>query len=133
VRRAEAAGYEALIVTVDAPINGLRNREQRVGFRLPPGVLAANLAHYPSAVPPTEKRPIEFFMEIAPRWVDIAWLSENTRLPILIKGILNSDDVDLVFEHGGRGIVVSNHGGRTLDTAPATFDVLSDIVDRVAG
>jgi 4-hydroxymandelate oxidase len=133
VRRAEAAGYEALVVTVDAPINGLRNREQRIGFQLPPGVVAANLARYPAQSPPADMPPIEFFMRIAPTWPDIAWLSENTRLPILVKGVLCSDDADLVFEHGGCGLIVSNHGGRTFDTAPATFDVLAEVVERVAG
>jgi len=133
VHRAEAAGYEALIVTVDAPINGLRNREHRVRFRLPPGVLAANLSRYPSEAPPADMRPIEFFMSIAPTWSDIARLSESTHLPILIKGILSTHDADLVFDHGGSGVIVSNNGGRTLDTAPATFDVLREIVDRVAG
>jgi 4-hydroxymandelate oxidase len=133
VRRAEIAGYEALVVTVDAPINGLRNREQRLGFRLPPGVAAANLSRYPSQAPAADMRPIEFFMSIAPTWSDVAWLAGSTRLPILVKGILSSDDAGLVFEHGGRGVIVSNHGGRTLDTAPATFAVLAEIVERVAG
>lgn len=133
VRRAEAAAYEALVVTVDAPINGLRNREHRVGFQLPPGVAAANLSDYPSQVPPPDARPIEFFMTIAPTWSDIAWLAANTHLPLLLKGILSGEDADLAFKHGARGVIVSNHGGRTFDTAPATFDVLAEIVDRVAG
>jgi 4-hydroxymandelate oxidase len=133
VRRAEAAGYEALVVTVDAPINGLRNREQRINFQLPAGVHAANLSRYPSSTPPTDVRPIEHFMAIAPTWTDVAWLRENTRLPILIKGILSSDDADLVFTHGGAGMIVSNHGGRTFDTALPTFDALPDIVDRAGG
>ena len=133
VHRAEAAGYEALVVTVDAPINGLRNREHRVRFQLPPGVAAANLSRYPSEVPPADIRPIEFFMSGAPTWPDIAWLSGHTPLPLLLKGILTGGDADLAFAHGARGVIVSNHGGRTYDTAPATFDVLGDIVDRVAG
>ena len=133
VRRAEAAGYEALVITVDAPINGLRNREHRVRFRLPPGVAAANLSRYPSEAPPADMPPIEFFMAIAPTWADIAWVSETTRLPVMVKGILSSEDAGLAFEHGARSVVVSNHGGRTYDTAPATFGVLPEIVERVAG
>jgi 4-hydroxymandelate oxidase len=132
VRRAEAAGYEALVVTVDAPINGLRNREHRAGFRLPPEVTAANLSRYHAKMPPQDTSPLDFFMATAPRWPDIAWLAGNTRLPILLKGVLASNDAELVFEHGARGVIVSNHGGRTLDTAPAAFDVLPEIVDRVA-
>src|SRR5262245_8569120 len=74
VRRAEAAGYEALVVTVDAPINGLRNREQRIGFRLPPGLTAANLARYPAARLPADTSPLDYFMAMAPTWQDITWL-----------------------------------------------------------
>ena len=133
VHRAEAAGYEAVVVTVDAPINGLRTREQRVRFQLPPGMTPANLSRYPSPAPPADVRPIEFFMANAPTWPDIAWLSDQTRLPILLKGILAAGDADRAFEHGAQGVIVSNHGGRTFDTAPATFDVLGEIVEKVGG
>ena len=133
VHRAEAAGYKALVITVDAPINGLRNREHRVGFKLPPHVSAENLAGYGGVHPSGEMRPMEFFMTAAPTWSDIAWVCGNTRLPVLVKGILADEDADLAFEHGARGVIVSNHGGRTFDTAPAAFDVLPDVVGRVAG
>jgi 4-hydroxymandelate oxidase len=133
VGRAEAAGYEAVVVTVDAPVNGPRNREQRIGFRLPAGIGAVNLASYPAQAPPAGTRPIDYFMGLAPAWPDIAWLVASTRLPVLLKGILTADDAALAIEHGAAGVVVSNHGGRTLDTLPATFDVLPEIVDGVAG
>jgi 4-hydroxymandelate oxidase len=133
MRRAEAAGYEAIVVTVDAPVNGLRNREHRVGFRLPPGIAAANLAGYPAKPPPAGTKPVDYFMSVAPAWNDIASLAAAARLPVLIKGIMTADDALLALEHGAKGVIVSNHGGRTLDTVPATFDVLSEIVDRVAG
>lgn len=135
VRRAEAAGYEALVVTVDAPVSGARNREQRVGFRLPAGVSAVNLAGYAQTIPAgqIESPVFEYFLTIAPQWKDVAWLAENTSLPVVLKGILNGDDAELAIVHGAAGIVVSNHGGRVLDTLPATFTVLPGIVDRVAG
>jgi len=135
VRRAEAAGYEALVVTVDAPVSGARNREQRVGFRLPEGLSAVNLAGYAQTMPAAQIESVVFehFMPAAPQWKDIAWLAANTSLPVVLKGILNADDAELAIEHGAAGIVVSNHGGRVLDTLPATFTVLPAIVDRVAG
>jgi 4-hydroxymandelate oxidase len=133
VHRAEAARYEALVVTVDAPINGLRTREHRAGFQLPAGIAAANLSRYALERPAAGSSPIRHFMAAAPGWPDIDWLARNTRLPILLKGILASDDAGLAFEHGARGVIVSNHGGRTVDSAPATFDVLGAIVERVAG
>ena len=127
VHRAEAAGYKALVITVDAPINGLRNREHRVGFKLPPHVSAENLAGYGGAHPSGEVRPMEFFMTAAPTWSDIAWVCGNTRLPVLVKGILADEDADLAFEHGARGVIVSNHGGgrSTLRRPPLMFFPMS--------
>jgi 4-hydroxymandelate oxidase len=135
MRRAEAAGYEAIVVTADAPVSGPRNREQRVGFRLPNGVTAANIVQYPQSAPPAHVRSVvfDYFLAAAPTWSDIAWVVANTRLPVLIKGILSADDAALALDHGAAGIIVSNHGGRTLDTLPAAFDALPAVVDRVAG
>jgi 4-hydroxymandelate oxidase len=134
IRRAEAAGYEAIVVTVDTPISGLRNREQRVGFRFPDGAGAPNVCRYP-VPPPADSASLvfDYFIAMAPTWADVEWLVANTRLPVLLKGILNADDATMGIEHGVSGIIVSNHGGRTVDTFPATFDVLPPIVDRVAG
>jgi 4-hydroxymandelate oxidase len=137
VRRAEAAGYEALVLTADAPINGLRNREHRAGFHLPPGVVAENLADLPAAASaplgPHESAVFDRLMAVAPSWDDLAWLTAETRLPVLVKGILCADDAELAIEAGAAGIVVSNHGGRTLDTLPATLTVLPRIAVKVAG
>ena len=134
VARAEAAGYEALVVTVDAPINGARDRERRAGFRLPPGIVAANLESYLAPPPATPSSMVfDHFMAVAPSWSDIDWLAAQTRLPVVLKGILHADDAELAIAHGAAGIVVSNHGGRTLDTLPATLEVLPGIADRVGG
>lgn len=135
VARAEAAGYEALVVTVDAPVNGARDRERRAGFNLPPGIVAANLANYlaPAPVATPSSMVFDHFVAVAPNWSDIDWLAAQTRLPVVLKGILHADDAELAIAHGAAGIVVSNHGGRTLDTLPATIEVLPGIADRVAG
>jgi len=135
VRRAEAAGYEALVVTVDAPINGVRNREHRAMFALPPGITAVNLADAPVPPPLAAGASVVFdrFIAVAPRWDDVAWLASQTRLPMVVKGILTADDAVRSIDAGAAGIVVSNHGGRTLDTLPATIDVLPGVAAGVAG
>lgn len=137
VRRAEAAGYEALIVTVDAPVNGVRNREHRAGFRLPPGIAAVNLLGLPQPPPNAleEGASLVFdnFMAAAPAWSDIAWLKSQTRLPVVLKGILSSDDAHKAIACRADGLIVSNHGGRTLDTAIATITALPAVVEAVAG
>ncbi|MFT3690100.1 alpha-hydroxy acid oxidase [Paenirhodobacter sp.] len=136
IRRAEAAGFRALVVTVDAPVNGIRNMEARAGFHLPEGLRAVNLDGLRPAQVRTEPGRSGVFlglMDAAPRWEDIDWLRGQTRLPILLKGIMSAPDAAHAVEAGADGVIVSNHGGRTLDTLPATADVLPEIVDRIAG
>lgn len=130
VRRAEIAGYRALVVTADAPLNGLRNREQRAGFRMPPGIEAVNLRGF-HAPPPADRVFGSEILHSAPTWQDIPWLKSRTKLPVFIKGILDPADARLAIENGADGIVVSNHGGRTLDTLPATIDALPAIAEAV--
>jgi 4-hydroxymandelate oxidase len=132
IRRAEAAGYEALVITVDAPVNGLRNREQRAGFRLPPGVEPVNLRGLtPSAACSSVFDPA--YESGLPKWKDLAWLKEQTRLPVLLKGVLAAEDAAKALEAGVDGLIVSNHGGRTLDTVPSTLEALPRVADQVAG
>ncbi|MGE9267375.1 MAG: alpha-hydroxy acid oxidase [Verrucomicrobiales bacterium] len=126
VRRAEKAGYEALVLTADAPLSGLRNREQRARFLRPAHIQPVNLAGLPSQ-PPSELIFGSPLLENAPTWPDLAWLAEKTSLPILLKGVLHPDDARAALDHGAAGLIVSNHGGRVLDTVPATLSVLSDI------
>ncbi len=136
VRRAEAAGYEVLVLTVDAPINGVRNREHRAGFMLPPGIAAENLRHIaaaPAQLAPGASAVFDGLMAGAPTWEDVVWLRSETRLPVVVKGVLSADDAVRAVEAGVAGIIVSNHGGRTLDTLPATIDVLPSIARAVAG
>lgn len=136
VRRAEAAGCRALVVTVDAPVNGLRNTEQRAGFRLPDGVEAVMLRGMPlpqHRAGPGQSPVFLGLLDHAPRWADILWLRDQTKLPILLKGITSPEDAALALDHGADGIIVSNHGGRTLDTLPATSEILPEIAAEVAG
>ena len=132
VRRAEVAGYRALVLTVDAPINGIRNREMRTGFALPPDVRAVNLDGETPDSPPTGGHPIfDGLLASAPTWEDLAWLRASTPLPILVKGILHPDDAAMALDQGADGIIVSNHGGRTLDTAPAALAALPRVAQRI--
>lgn len=131
VKRVEAAGYAALVVTADAPLHGLRNREQRAGFCLPPGIEAVNLRGM-KALPPAEGVFGTRLLETAPTWKDLAWLSSLTSLPVILKGVLDPEDARIAVAEGFAGIVVSNHGGRTLDTVPAAIEVLPRIAEAVA-
>ena len=137
VQRAEAAGYEALVLTVDAPTSGVRDRERRAGFRLPPGVGPVNLAGLqapaPSALGPGQSALFDGLLHHAPTWDDIAWLQSITRLPVLLKGVLHPADARQAVSVGAAGLIVSNHGGRTLDTAPATVTALPRVVQAAGG
>ena len=138
VARAEAAGYRALVVTVDAPVSGARNREQRAEFALPPGIEAVNLRGMRAttgSVARAGESPVfgSGVLAGAPTWKDIDWLRSVSALPVLLKGIMSPDDAETAIGAGAAGIVVSNHGGRTLDTQPATIDVLEPIARAVDG
>jgi 4-hydroxymandelate oxidase len=135
VRRAEDAGYEALVLTVDAPTHGARDRERRAGFRVPPHAAAVNLAGL-AAVPPLKLAPgqsalFDGLLTHAPTWDDVAWLQSVTRLPLVLKGVVHADDARQAATLQVAGLIVSNHGGRTLDTMPATAALLPRVVDAV--
>lgn len=117
-QRAETAGYRALVLTVDAPVSGVRNREQRAGFQLPADIRAVNLEQAVQLPPLAEGGSAVFdgLMAVAPRWQDLAWLCRHSRLPVLLKGILHAEDARLAMEAGAAGVIVSNHGGRVLDS-----------------
>ncbi|MCY3003111.1 MAG: alpha-hydroxy acid oxidase [Planctomycetota bacterium] len=136
VQRAEKAGYKALVVTVDTPVGGARNRQERAKFRLPPGVEVANLRGLASRGEQKLETEQDAYMHILPErltWADIEWLQSLTKLPVLVKGVLNADDAELAAKQGLAGVLVSNHGARNLDTVPATIDALPRITDRVGG
>ncbi|MBU0748311.1 MAG: alpha-hydroxy-acid oxidizing protein [Gammaproteobacteria bacterium] len=137
VQRAESAGYEALVLTVDAPTSGVRDRERRAGFRLPPGIGPVNLVGLPTPpsphLQPGQSALFDGLLQHAPTWDDIAWLQSITRLPVLLKGVLHPADARHAVSLGVAGLIISNHGGRTLDTSPSTASVLPRVADAVAG
>lgn len=138
VQEVLAAGCEAICVTVDEPVNGPRDREFRVGFKLPAGVQRANLAKLGTAVAAGAHRPSGRNIYSATHgfdvtWKDIEWLRAIVSARLLVKGILHPDDAQLAVKAGVDGIIVSNHGGRSLDTVPATIDALPGIVNAVHG
>ncbi|MFI5272485.1 MAG: alpha-hydroxy acid oxidase [Ktedonobacterales bacterium] len=140
VRRAEAAGYRALVLTVDTLRLGRRERDVRNGFGLPQHLTAANFVASHSTVmhehdPGTSALASHVAAEIdaSLTWEALSWLRGVTRLPVLVKGILAAADAELALQHGASGIIVSNHGGRQLDSALAAIEALPEIADVVAG
>ena len=135
VRRAEAAGVKAFVVTVDSPVLGRRERDDRNDFHdLPPGLAVENLRNIGENRSGGNTSHVrEIVMSAGLNWDHIAWLRSKTKLPVLIKGVLHAEDARLAVHHGVAGIVVSNHGGRQLDTVPATIDVLPEIAAAVGG
>lgn len=140
VQRAEAAGTRALVVSVDAPISGLRNREQRAGFAFPPGIAAVNLRGLPPLPQAADAAGTagdtlfnSALLRAAPTWRDIDWLRGQTKLPLVLKGIMTVEDAARALSTGADGIIVSNHGGRVLDGQPATIEVLPEIAAAVSG
>jgi 4-hydroxymandelate oxidase len=136
VSRSEQAGFEALVLTVDAPLLGRRERDARNTFSLPPGLSAANLPAERIASDGTDSGLFQFFAsQVDPSltWADVEWLRSVTSLPVIVKGVVRADDALLAVEHGAAAVIVSNHGGRQLDTAIASLDALPAIAEAVAG
>jgi 4-hydroxymandelate oxidase len=139
VRRVEAAGCTALELTADAPILGRRERDVRNNFSLPEGLWAPNLTA-DGALPPLDSsdRNVSPFAAafdtlVDPNltWDDIAWLTSVSNLPVLVKGVVRADDARRAIDAGAAGVIVSNHGGRQFDTAPAAIDALESVAKAV--
>jgi 4-hydroxymandelate oxidase len=133
VQRAEAAGFSALVLTVDTPVIGRRRRDGATGFSLPPGIEPANLIGFREGR--TESTNLVDFAATAfdpSLTVDaIGWLREHTRLPIVVKGVLRGDDAAACVAAGASAVQVSNHGGRQLDGVLATADALAEVAAAV--
>ena len=134
VKRAEAAGAEAIVLTVDAPGLGTRERDTRNAFRLPEGLSVENLAPMGKGnIPEVKGSGLAAYVRTNFKadlgFDDLDWLCHSTRLPVVVKGVCRGNDARRAAEHGAKALVVSNHGGRQLDTAPATCEVLSRVVD----
>ena len=124
VRRAETAGYQAIVLTVDLPVVGNRERSKRHKTPMPPPPLVE--ANFVGVEEDGQE-------QVPVTWETVDWLRSITSLPILIKGILAAEDALLALEHGVSGIIVSNHGGRQLDGVVTSIEALPEIVEAVAG
>ncbi|MDQ6857897.1 MAG: alpha-hydroxy-acid oxidizing protein [Chloroflexota bacterium] len=136
IRRAVATGHQAIVLTVDVPLLGRRERDLRGTFTLPPGIGMAH-AHEPAWAPPAADASNAWASPIASAnlgWDDLKWIRAAAGgLPLLLKGIVRGDDAERALNAGVDGIWVSNHGGRQLDGAIATLDALVDVARAVAG
>ena len=131
VKRATDAGCTALVVTVDSPVLGAGERNRRNGFHdLPPGLRCENLVDLRDGER-GHVRQIAMSSEL--NWDHVDWLRRTTSLPILLKGVLHPEDARIAVQHGVDGLLLSNHGGRQLDTVPATLELLPEILAAVAG
>lgn len=134
IKRSEEAGCKAIVLTADAPLLGARYKDVKNKFTLPEGITVKNLLPAKK-----EKLPnvddsglsdyVQKFLDPSLTWKDIEWIKSITKLPLLIKGIACKEDAVLAIKHGADGIVVSNHGGRQLDTCRATIDVLPEVAE----
>ncbi len=133
VERAAAAGFRAILLTVDLPVLGYRDRDRRSGFELPPlGNFAATAAtHGNHAANSLEN--LNDLGQTSLTWPDLATIRSWSDLPLVVKGIQTAEDARLAVEHGVDGIVVSNHGARQLDRVSASVDVLGEVADAVGG
>ncbi|MDE1820586.1 MAG: alpha-hydroxy-acid oxidizing protein [Euryarchaeota archaeon] len=133
LHRAERAGYRAVVLTVDAPVLGTRDRQFQRGFALPSDMPVGNLP----PLPPVEGRSLAQAVHAALRtdsgatWATMERVRESTKLPLVVKGVLTAEDAARAVELGAKGVVVSNHGGRQLDGAPASLRALPEVVRAV--
>jgi 4-hydroxymandelate oxidase len=135
VQRAEAAGYRALCLTVDTVTTGARNREARAAVKLLPipNFEKLKMPDGDVSLHTGSQDVFKSVLDASMSWKEIDWLRSVAKIPLVLKGVLNPDDAELAVKHGVSGIIVSNHGGRNLDTLPATIDALPQVTEKVAG
>jgi 4-hydroxymandelate oxidase len=137
VDRALAAGYRALVLTVDLPVLGRRPRDEKNAFALPQGVTYANLSGAARTTPGVKvgesglARYVSSLIDPSLGWHDLEWLVGKSTVPVLVKGLVRADDARQTVASGAKGVIVSNHGGRQLDHAIATLDALPEVVEAV--
>lgn len=134
IKRAETAGAEAIVLTVDAPGLGTRERDVRNSFTLPDGLAVENLLPLgKGSMPRVSGSGLAAYVRDNFKsdlgFDDLDWLCTSSRLPVVVKGVCRGDDARRAAEHGAKALVVSNHGGRQLDTAPATCEALPHVVE----
>eukprot|EP00455_Lapot_gusevi_P028082 TRINITY_DN2984_c0_g1_i3.p1 TRINITY_DN2984_c0_g1~~TRINITY_DN2984_c0_g1_i3.p1 ORF type:complete len:317 (+),score=92.45 TRINITY_DN2984_c0_g1_i3:76-1026(+) len=140
VQRAEAAGYNAIVLTVDTPYLGRRDSDVRLKFKLPPQYRLANFdnALLAKRVQVSQggsglQEYVASLLDANLTWESVRWLKSVTKLPVFVKGVMTAEDTTLAIEFGADAIIVSNHGARQLDTVPATIEVLPEVVAAAAG
>ncbi len=133
MEEAVESGFEAIVVTVDAPRGGRRERDLRTGFRIPAGLGVPSVQAALGSAREVSIEETFALMDPALSWKDLEGLAAESKLPVLIKGVLTSEDARLAIEHGAAGVIVSNHGGRQLDCVLAGADALPEVVDAVEG
>lgn len=134
IQRAEHSGYKAIVVTLGCPVAGRRDKNIRNRFSLPQGIVAANFKQRDVVVHNNPIHSIEGAeLDASLTWKDIEWLRGNVRLPIVLKGIMTPLDIPPALDLQIGGLIVSNHGGRQLDTTESTIRVLPEIAATVAG
>lgn len=140
IRRAETAGYKALVLTVDTPVVGKRRDDLRNGYSLPSHLRMANFPAEDEKATgmKSTKSGSSGFSEYAKKmfdpsltWADVTWMTQVTSLPVVVKGVLTKEDALLAYRSGASGILVSNHGARQLDSCPATIEALPEIANAV--
>jgi 4-hydroxymandelate oxidase len=138
IARAEGCGYRALVLTVDTPLLGRRHRDARNNFTLPSGISMRNFEAAMGDAARWGKHSsfaayVHDLFDATLTWDAVDWLRGQTRLPVLVKGILTAEDAEIAIGRGVDGIIVSNHGGRQLDGAVASIAALPEVADAVAG
>ncbi|HEV2813781.1 MAG TPA: alpha-hydroxy acid oxidase [Solirubrobacteraceae bacterium] len=131
MEEAVECGFDAIVLTVDAPRAGRRERDVRTNFAVPPDI---EMPAIRSAVgKPTSPSPVQFFslLDMSLTWSDLERLASDCSLPVLVKGVHTAEDARLAADHGAAGVIVSNHGGRQLDRVPAALDMLPEVVEEV--
>lgn len=131
IAEAREAGYTALAVTVDAPYLGIRERDVRLGFDIPSDLPLPYVKGKDATVAMTFAE--QFQMTPSLTWRDLDWIASESRLPVVLKGLLTREDATLAVEHGAAAVIVSNHGGRQLDGVAASLDALPEVVEAVGG
>ena len=140
VDRAVAAGYSALCLTVDTPLAGARERDRRNSLRMPSHLTLGNFAaehtaehHHGHGAGSALAQYIAARWDAGLTWDDVSWLRSVSPVPVVVKGVLAPEDAVLAVDHGAAAVIVSNHGGRQLDSAPAGATMLRPVADAVAG
>ncbi len=133
LERAQQAGCRAVCITVDTPVLGVRHRESRGQFALPPDFKLPNLNLGSVSHRPVRSAIYSELLNPQLSWKDVEWLCSISRIPVLLKGVLNPEDAARAVGTGVAGLIISNHGARNLDTVPSTAQALPKVAERVQG